>query len=107
MSYSTDVATFTQILGPFYEYVADLSPAGAEAQANQVEDKDQDSGVEETPSKYEGRPNLKELLGQYDDDESPGKAESFHAGLSLAAYDKSTIFLLKHRGCRTRARTIR
>ena len=74
MAYSTDVATFTQIMGPFYEYVADMKPIADKVEngVDKVEDVS-DSGVEETPSKYEGKPNLKELLGQYDGDESSGK----------------------------------
>ena len=88
MAYSTDVATFTQILGPFYEYVADMKPIAEGEEEN--EENVSDSGVEETPSKYEGSPNLKELLGQYDEDDSSGNV-FFHVsklGTSLIAISR-------------------
>lgn len=75
MAFSTDVATFTQILGPFYEYVADLRPITEGEEGKEVKnDRDNDnsvsdSEVDETPSKYEGKPNLKQLLGQYEGDD--------------------------------------
>eukprot|EP00095_Tigriopus_kingsejongensis_P006572 maker-scaffold807_size94382-snap-gene-0.20 protein:Tk06572 transcript:maker-scaffold807_size94382-snap-gene-0.20-mRNA-1 annotation:"acyl- -binding domain-containing protein 5-like isoform x1" len=73
MSFSHDVASFTEILGPFYEY---LSQEEAEAVANEAEDNIQPR-VEQIPFDTESRlvgrehhaNDICEALGKYADDD--------------------------------------